>query len=218
MKINRMILLGIILTLCVCRAGAQEYTMVDGQKRFADLADWGAYSGGEFSFGVGLAQSPSGPRGGGDYAKSGVAVSASALVDMKPFLASGAEYAYAGYRTPAAVRGTEYMLEAQEVFGAFKFKWSPAERVRLYVPVGLGAAWLRLTQRRGDMEFIRDKWAFAAYAGVGVEADVTPSFSLGLEYRYVQPFIQTADLDPLNGSSRYFQMHHVFLRLGKRFF
>lgn len=85
------------------------------------------------------------------------------------------------------------------------------------MPVGLGAAALRLTQRKDDMEYIRDKWAFAAYAGAGAEVDITPTVFAGVEYRYIQPFIQTGDLDPLAGSSRYFQFHHLFLRIGKRF-
>ncbi len=196
---------------------AQEYTMVNGQKKFADLADWGAYHGGEFSLGMGVTSSPNSPRPGGSYTKEGAVVGGTLLVTMNPYISSGFDYTYAGFRTPGAVQNIRYTLEAQEVFAAFKFKWNIHPRFRLYLPVGLGAAGLRLTQRRDEMEYIRDKWAFAVYGGAGVEVDVTPTVFFGLEYRYVQPFIQTEDLDPLAGSSRYFQFQHFFLRLGKRF-
>lgn len=195
----------------------QSYTVVNGQKEFADLADWGAYHGSEFSLGMGVTSSPSAPRAGGSYTKDGTAVSATLLVTMTPSISSGFDYTYAGFRTPGTVENTRYTLEAQEVFAAFKFKWNAGTRFRLYLPVGIGGAGLRLTQRRDNMEYIRDKWAFAVYGGAGVEADITPTVFLGLEYRYVQPFIQTEDLDPMGGNSRYFQFHHVFLRLGKRF-
>ncbi|WP_428073272.1 outer membrane protein [Candidatus Avelusimicrobium aviculae] len=196
---------------------AQQYTVVNGQKEFADLADWGAYHGGEFSFGMGVTSSPNSPDGGGNYTKNGAVVGGTWLVTMTPHISSGFDYTYAGFRTPAPVQNVRYTLEAQEVFAAFKLKWDIAPRFRLYLPVGLGAAYLSLTQRKDGMELKRGKWAFAAYAGAGAEVDITPTVFAGVEYRYVRPFIQTGDLDPLAGSSRYFQMHHFFLRLGKRF-
>lgn len=211
----------IIFCLCVflgAPLAAQEYTVVHGERQFANLGNWGAYSGGEMTLGLGMAQSPSGPKGGGDYTKTGAVLGAAALVDMTPFLTTGAEYNYAAFRTPAATRGTEYTLQTQEVFGLFKFKWKLSERCRLYAPLGVGAAWLRLTRRQAGEESFRDKWAVAATAGAGVEVDISPTYFIGAEYRYVLPFIQTADLDPTNGTSRYLQMHHFFVRIGKRFF
>lgn len=211
----------IIFCLCLfvgAPLAAQEYTVVHGERQFADLGNWGAYSGGEMTLGLGVAQSPSGPKGGGDYTKPGAVLGAAALVDMLPFLSSGAEYNYAAFRTPAAVRGTEYTLQTQEVFGLFKFKWNVAKNFRVYAPLGVGGAWLRLTRRQAGEESFRDKWAVAATAGAGVEVDLSPTYFIGAEYRYVLPFIQTADLDPANGSSRYLQMHHFFVRIGKRFF
>ena len=216
MKPLNHLLLSIFLLLPAF-VSAQQYTTVNGQRQFDDLADWGAYHGGEFSLGMGLTSSPTRPPAGGNYTKDGTAVGGTLLITMNPYISSGFDYTYAGFRTPGAVKNIRYTLEAQEVFAAFKFKWNLARRFRLYLPVGLGAATLRLTQRKDDMEYIRDKWAFAAYAGAGAEVDITPTVFAGVEYRYVQPFIQTGDLDSMGGSSRYFQFHHLFLRLGKRF-
>lgn len=208
------VLICFLMPLCVW---GQEYSIVNGQKQFADLADWGAYHGGEFSLAMGATSSPNAPHGGGRYTKEGVAVGGTLLVTMNDHISSGFDYTYAGFRTPGAVGNIRYTLEAQEVFAAFKFKWNVHPRFRLYLPAGVGAAELQLTQRRDDMEYVRNKWAFAAYAGAGLEADITPTVFIGLEYRYVQPFVQTEDLDPMAGSSRYFQFQHFFFRLGKRF-
>lgn len=117
MKPLNHLLLSIFLLLPAF-VSAQQYTTVNGQKQFADLADWGAYHGGEFALGVGLTSSPSHPAGGGSYTKDGTAVGGTLLVTMNPYISSGFDYTYAGFRTPGAVKNIRYTLEAQEVFAA----------------------------------------------------------------------------------------------------
>ena len=73
----------LFLLLCVCPAAAQEYTVTkSGEKKFEPLYKWGAYSGSEFSLGIGSVRSGADDRAGRDYTSPGVIGNASILVDM----------------------------------------------------------------------------------------------------------------------------------------
>lgn len=207
----------LFLLLAACSAWAQEYTVTkSGEKKFEPLYKWGAYSGGEFSLGIGSVRSSADNRAGRDYTSPGVMGNASILVDMSPYVASGVDYMYGGFRSSDGA--PEYSLYSHHISAAFKIRANPEGKLRLYFPLGAGGGGLFLKTRQGAQDKRSEQWGLALYAGAGVEFDISPVAFLGAEYRYVYTFVQGSDLDEAYGPNKYFSYHALMFKIGMRMF
>lgn len=214
---KRSVWICLFLLLCVCPAAAQEYTVTkSGEKKFEPLYKWGAYSGSEFSLGIGAVRSGADDRAGRDYTSPGVIGNASILVDMSPHVASGIDYMYGGFRSSGTA--PEYSLYSHHISAAFKIRANPDGKLRVYFPLGAGGGGLFLKKRRGAADARTERWGLALYAGAGLEFDISPVAFLGAEYRYVYTFVQGGDLDEACGSNKYFGSHALMLKIGMRMF
>lgn len=204
-----------------CALCAQQYSVdARGEKQFDPLYKWGGYSGSEFILGVGMVNSPNKNAFGDKYGSSGVSAGATLLVDMSEYVSSGVDYLYGGLRSADGSNGMKQTLEGNHIFAMFKIKLNPKDRLRLYIPVGLGGSNLKVetVDRSVGWKAGETRWGFAMFAGLGLEIDVSSTVSVGVEYRYLFPFVQESDIDLMRGSNQYFQMHHFMFRVGMRLF
>lgn len=154
----------------------------------------------------------------------GLAGTAQVLWDMSDHFALGADYMLLTPHNRSNHRGGDYKYEKLRLNGvalAGKYTINAWDSMRLYIPIGVGAAQVRLKgQGTRDGEYTSqssDKWGLDLFAGLGLQYNISPDVFVGLEYRYTVAFVKADDLNRYYGKDRYLQFHSAFFRVGTRF-
>lgn len=132
-----------------------------------------------------------------DWADDGVSLGGQVMYFANPYLGIGAELSGSFFdyaETPSYFRadnGTlwrgklETRMQTVHLMAAARVNINPANRFRVYIPGGIGAAFSRGEMRFGRlMEEKETSTGFAYYIGLGAEFAIKPQLIVGGEVRY----------------------------------
>ena len=105
--------------------------------------------------------------------------------------------------------GIDYSADIMRFMVAMKFTFSPEAKTRFYIPLGVGMAKYRAKLGGTDESCTKP----AAYAGLGVEADLNDIFIVGGEARYNAWMIDKEKF----GDTKYLSDVSLLLKLGIKF-
>lgn len=113
------------------------------------------------------------------YGGNGPTYGAQIMLHGTQYFGIGAEFNMAKYEKQKS-SGIEYSADIARFMVAMRFTFSPEAKTRFYVPFGLGMA-----KYKGKAAGNEDSCTKpAAYAGLGVEADLNDIFIIGGEARF----------------------------------
>lgn len=180
---------------------------------------------GEVSLGVGASYTAAKDSAGARLSDVGWSGTAQVMWDMTDHLALGVDYMLLAPHSRNNHRGNgsyKYSdLRYNGVGLAGKYTLNAWDTWRVYIPMGVGAAQVRMKSagKRGGVATAQsdDKWGLDLFAGLGLQYNLTKDLFMGLEYRYTVAFVKSDDLNRYYGKNQYFQFHGAFLRMGMRF-
>lgn len=160
------------------------------------------------------------------YSNMGLAGTAQVLWDIGSHFSLGADYMLlAPHNKTNYVPGstTTYKhekLRLSQIGLAGKYTINAWDTWRVYIPMGVGAANVRLASNGYDgtdyLSESANKWGVGLFAGLGVQYDICQDWFMGVEYRYSYAFIKDTKVTDF-GRDKNFQFHSAFLRIGTRF-
>lgn len=178
----------------------------------------------EVSIGVGGAYSFDKDTEGARLSDMGMAYTGQVLWDMSDHLALGADYMLLTPNGRSNDRQGHYdydTLRVNSIALAGKYTINAWDTWRLYIPMGVGAAQVRMkssgTREGKYTSESTDEWGLDLFAGLGLQYNISQDVFIGLEYRYTVAFVKGDDLNRYYGKDNYMQFHSAFLRLGTRF-
>ena len=124
-----------------------------------------------------------------DFGGSGAAFGMTALRYITPYLAAGVDVNYTdnGKGGSVIISGNKYNGQAEHGSGMFyaKAQLTPQSPLRLYVPVGIGVAFLKTYLLQSGAESQTDNSAgISLMFGLGLEVETGPYSFIGVEGRY----------------------------------
>lgn len=120
---------------------------------------------------------------------SGAVLGMTAVQYITPHFALGAEVTYSDNGKGAALisGGKKYYGSAEHTTAMFyaKAQFMPQSPLRLYIPIGIGADYLKTWAGESNTKGTDDRSAgIALMFGIGAELEVNPYTFIGVEYRY----------------------------------
>lgn len=112
------------------------------------------------------------------YGSNGATYGAQLMLHGTQYFGIGAEINMTNYEKEKT-NGVEYSADMTRFLVAMKFTFTPEAKTRFYIPLGVGMA--KYKAKSGLDESCTKP---AAYAGLGVEADLNDIFIIGGEARY----------------------------------
>lgn len=144
-----------------------------------------------------------------DFAGNGPTYGAQLMFHGTQYFGIGAELNMAKFEKEKTA-GYDYSADIARFMVAMKFTFSPEAKTRFYIPVGVGMA--KYTGKVSSSEESCTKPA--AYAGLGVEADLNDIFIIGGEARFNAWQI---DKDKFDGETEYLSDVALLLKVGIKF-
>lgn len=126
-----------------------------------------------------------------DIGGSGFSLGFTALAYLNPYIAAGIDLSYTdnNYGNSIKYNSINYSVRSEHIAPMFtvKLQLLPRSPVRLYIPLGVGVDFARLTLKQSDLvESTSDSSAgIALMAGVGVEVELSENTFAGVEGRYM---------------------------------
>ncbi|WP_428897245.1 Outer membrane protein beta-barrel domain-containing protein [Parelusimicrobium proximum] len=105
------------------------------------------------------------------------------LMNVTPVFAVGMDIGYANYgweKFNGGVSEIKSQMFHADVIGRINFM--PSSAARFYIPFGGGASWYK-AEERGLLSGDEDQLTFNVFGGAGVEFDLNPVLTVGLEGR-----------------------------------
>ena len=142
------------------------------------------------------------------FGDNGATYGAQLMLHGTQYFGIGAEFNMAKFEE-SKTAGIAYSADIARFMVAMKFTFTPEAKTRFYIPLGAGMA--KYKGKRGGVEESCTKPA--AYAGVGVEADLNDIFIIGGEARYN---IWSLDKEKF-GNTEYLSDVSLLLKVGIKF-
>lgn len=175
-----------------------DYGLDAGQTRFgvfggvsAPMTDWKAASGTEFKAG-----------------KEGFLFGAELLRNITPAFALGMEFSYASHPN----KSVDTWKVKSEMYNAnilARVNLFPSSPTRLYIPFGAGYSYFKVED---NLIYERSQSTVQVFAGLGLEFDLSPLWTVGLEGR-----LSYLPLDDDDFPKDNFTAANVMFKIGMRF-
>ena len=142
------------------------------------------------------------------FGGNGATYGAQLMLHGTQYFGIGAEFNMTNFEKEKT-DGIDYSADIMRFMVAMKFTFSPEAKTRFYIPLGVGMAKYRAKLGGTDESCTKP----AAYAGLGVEADLNDIFIVGGEARYNAWMVDKEKF----GDTKYLSDVSLLLKLGIKF-
>lgn len=143
------------------------------------------------------------------FGGNGATYGAQLMLHGTQYFGIGAEVNMTNYEKEKT-NGEEYSADIMRFLVAMKFTFTPEAKTRFYIPLGVGMAKYKGKADNTEESITKP----AAYAGLGVEADLNDIFVIGGEARYNAWMLDDKDKF---GDTKYLSDVSLLLKVGIKF-
>lgn len=144
-----------------------------------------------------------------DFAGNGPTYGAQLMFHATQYFGFGAEFNMTKFEKEKTA-GVDYSADLTNFMVAMRFTFTPEAKTRFYIPLGAGMA-----KYKGKVDGAEESCTKpAAYAGVGIEADLNDIFFIGGEARFNAWQI---DKDKFDGKTEWLGDAALLLKVGIKF-